>query len=382
MRSTRSEVRVLCASASLVAALAYASAGAASPSSAGLPSGVYSGTIGGHEVVAELGPSFDVRFKPDGKSTFGGEYFYRDHGIGILLEGSRTADGSLLLREIATPANGTVANLNPSGDLWKVRVSGSALTGKWVSGNGHASYAISMTRAGDASKNVDPQSDDGDVFHGAVLRAPLTHGATQTLNGHTFTTHGDTRFGLKGFEILSAAPAAATAAANKTLAADFNRRRLEAFDCLTTGMYAAGGGEYTDVPRVAYFGTNVFTVYHEVGYFCGGAHPEAFVDPLTIDLRTGKTVDWKRGVVDFEGVGHAYADAIDPKIEKAGEDSPCMDQGAPMEPQSFAYAIVAGGLLVHGQFPHVAAVCEDETVLPPAIARPLLAPTVAALLPQ
>ena len=381
MKALRFSAGLTTAFLSAFGALVAAPAGIAHASSAALPSGVYSGTIAGHEVVAELGPSFDERYKPDGKTSFGGEYYYRDHGVGILLEGRRNDDGSLTVREIASP--GTPATtLSPSGDLWKLRASGGALNGTWTSGSGGKPYAIALGRVGAASQTADPQSDDGDLFHQTLLHYTLARRAPQTAGLGAYVTIGDTRFGLSGYQIVRAAPSAAIAATNRTLMADFDRRRFEAFDCLTTGRYAGSAGSYTENARIAYFGASVLTISRTIGTYCGGAHPnDAFV-PLTLDLRNGNAVDWSRAIADAAGVAHAYTDGAPAALKKAGAPPECTDDQNPLpNPDGYAYAIVSNGLLVHAQLPHAVAACETDVTIASTDAKALLAPKVRALLP-
>jgi hypothetical protein len=358
----------------LVLALMLVPAGvhAASPA----PNGTYAGTIGSYPIVAELGPSYDFHIPADGKTTFGGQYFYRSQGQGIELEGKVRADGSIIVSEMKADGAGGVTS---TGDVWRVRLSGTGVSGTWS--GAHATLPIALARIGGAARGDDPEQHSTDRFHRELVQTTLARGQPQSLGGITYVTVSDRRFSLSSIVLSSGPSASVMAAANGTLSRDFALQRAVAYDCLIRARsYGTGLGLYELKTRVAYAGVSALTLDRRGRYYCGGAYPSDNIAPLTLDLRDGSEVDWSHAIADRAGVTAAYAHEVKTVWKKSGR-SDCTS-GPAMVPDEYVYEIVPGGLLVHGLLPHVVAECEADVVIPSGRARSLLAPNARAVLPS
>ena len=77
--------------------------------------GVYRGTLGKQEIIAEIGAD------PDKPRALTGHYFYRSHGVSISLKGLRAQDGSFLLTEYH--------DLKNTGGQWNIKFQNDQVTG-------------------------------------------------------------------------------------------------------------------------------------------------------------------------------------------------------------------------------------------------------------
>jgi hypothetical protein len=307
-----------------------------------------------------------------------GQYFYRTYGIGIPLDIVRNANGSFGFSEIG---RGT------EGDTWLVRVRRNRLVGTWTSGNGRRSEPIALTFIGASPlKRFDSGSDSNDPrYEKELTREPPALGAIRyTASGAGYRTLTDTRFHISGIRIVSLANERVRERANDVLTADFDASRLYAAACLEDASFMEGGGRVRQTLRIAVFTHRVVSIDERLLSICG-AIPNEWFEPVTIDLRNGREVDFKLAIENPMRITDRYPHAAIDVIRATGY-RPCIadvyqEKMFRLLADGFDYEFVPGGLLMRAEFPHVAAGCEADVVIPPAEARSVLRPAYRALVP-
>ncbi|HEY4112469.1 MAG TPA: hypothetical protein VGM17_00270 [Rhizomicrobium sp.] len=134
--------------------------------------------------------------------------------------------------------------------------------------------------------------------------------------------------------------------------------------------------------RVSYMSSRFASLDVRETYYCGGPYPNDGVpDPLTIDLRSGSEVDWKKifkpGVLpDESGSGTAKLVSMyqtryarQPKLIDGCKDA--VDGG--IDSVLLRLDAAKGGLVVTPDFPHAAQACAVEIAFSPSDIAPFIA---------
>jgi hypothetical protein len=347
------------------------------------PKGVFTGTIGNSKVVVELGvaPHFNSSLAPH--SSLRGEYFYRKYGLAITLAGTLESDGSWSLREITRGTQGQ----RFTGDSWRVRTAGNTLVGIWHRSTSARTLRIELNRIGGIGSGY--WFSDAKIYDRELIRDSTSRSAPRESGyGASYVVLTDPRFAVSGVEITELANERVRLSANDALAKDFDDARTGAAECLNDALMQPPF--VRQVLRIALFTRSALSLERRSFLNCGGMYPFDDFQALTLDLRDGRAVDWKRAIENRGTIAELYvirAAAIWRKRGFAG----CSDLYDPKRPGSmakattikddFAYEIVPTGLLVRVWFPHVVAGCAVDVVIPSAEAWPLLRPSYRALLP-
>jgi hypothetical protein len=353
------------------------------PAPSDFPRGVFVGRIGASQVVLEIGNATNTD-RRRGVDRFG-QYFYRTYGIGIPLDIVRNANGSFGLSEVGRGTEDFA--MKRTGDTWLVRVRRNRLVGTWTSANGRRSEPIALTFIGASTpRRFDDGSDSNDPRYEKELTSePTRLGAIRhTASGAAYRTLTDTRFGISGIRIVSLANERVRERANDVLTADFDAHRIYAAACLEDASFVRGGGRLRQTLRVAVFTRRVVSVDERFLSICGEIPSEWFA-PLTIDLRNGQEVDFKVAIANPTRIVERYPRAAIDVIRSAGY-LPCIADVYKRSDfrtlvDGFAYEFVPGGLLMRAEFPHVAAGCAADVVVPPTEARSALLPEYRDLVP-
>lgn len=266
---------------------------------------LYQGTIGKQEIVLEIGEADDRydarsgnRYKdkvPDQEVE--GRYFYRQHGLAILVEGTFLKDGSLRVQEY-------VHDLKPSGAEWRLWFHDNTATGFFCRCDARHS-----TRAGDSdlkitlgrvSHDIDPGLDLGDrdeardkAYYGLLLDFPLRSGPETMVSRQAgYVAQADERFKVSLPHLTHFPNEKVMNRVNLDLARELAGSRVAAARTLQGLNFT--GGDWEEHMRVAAFSDVVLSIVRSLSYYSGGAnHPNGGIDALVYDMRTGAVLDLK-----------------------------------------------------------------------------------------
>ncbi|MBV8249692.1 MAG: hypothetical protein JO200_14700 [Comamonas sp.] len=353
------------------------------------PVDVYRGTLGGSEVVMELG-------KPQADGSHEGRYFYPRYGVDIPLKGplNALAEAQPLTPEL-TEKLGVGEPLFTDAEqravVWNMQQQGDgSLSGEWVDGIHGKKLPLKLKRIA----HYDPEALEPKGVE-AVTRAIVQgtgSGISQDVAISEKTAPYDyLRMSLQplgqGKEVVLAPnlawrpvrdartqfwyprltrhpDAKILAQTNAVLEQRHWAMSLDALACkssiyLNLGPAAGSLGNYNDEQiKVSYLSTALMSVVESGSTDCGGAHPNNHFNPFVLDLRKGGYMDFRRL---FKGSkygenGFEYADALMKKIAKVaarqdaheGETGGCTDYLAefmvPMIETPAAVSFVVSGI--------------------------------------
>ncbi|KFC64898.1 hypothetical protein FF80_02901 [Devosia sp. LC5] len=284
----------------------------------------YKGTLGGHDIVAELvAPAA-------GQLT--GRYSYLAKGGDIPLDanGSVGTAAITMLEEApcteATCVQSDDGNVEtpPIGGMWSVTLSGDglSLTGDWTPMDKSKSLPITLTEIGRRTlpddADITPyglRDSTFELFYGegaifaphtapydfAKMEVVMEEGATETLEGSTFHYVADPRTKFPFPRILSLSDGSSTQLANEALERRHAAINFFAFDCMaqvyagfganeySLGMGAGTLGDYDSENIVlTYLSPTVMNWVESGSTYCTGAHPNNHSDTYMVDTRTGE----------------------------------------------------------------------------------------------
>ena len=347
-----------------IALAVQAPAAIAQPSLAG----VWDGTIGNLPVR--------VCFNVHDYGTTGG-YYYRSHLLAIALQQSD--------KDKRTFTEG-VAEADAKTPLWTItRVEGDIFSGDWRQGT--KSLPISLKRLPAKEKADSPC--ESMLFHGPRLEGVRTISKPAAKDGVPYTRllldhrgHFGDDVSIESFALNDDSPA--TRAINTKL------RKLLAdgtdgwFDCIRMAWNSGSDG-YTGLtlsPRM--ISRRWLSAMNDVGWYCGGAHPDDAQTPMLFDRRTGKEVDvlqWfsakaiKREKFEQEPT---LIETLQPAFRKMvltgwkPEESGCRDV---IGDQDFWTAeLTRTGFIFTPDLPHVDEGCTENFKVPFAKLAPYLTP--------
>jgi hypothetical protein len=259
------------------AALALQGPAAAAPAASSL-AGVWDGTIGNSPVR--------VCFDQHEWGTNGG-YYYRSHLRAIPLQNPDEK------RRNFVEGEGQPDATTPK---WTIdRLSRDSIAGHWV--RGAKSLPITLKRL-----QLKEQADSpcaSMLFHRPRLEGVRTISKPAVKDGVRYTRlildhrgHFDEDVSVESFALNDDGPA--TRAINAEL------RKLLAdgtegwFDCIRQGWSTGSDGYMGQTLSPHMISKRWLVAVDDVGWFCGGAHPDDAQTPLLFDRRTGKKVDVPR----------------------------------------------------------------------------------------
>ena len=162
---------------------------------------------------------------------------------------------------------------------------------------------------------------------------------------------------------------------NAALYESFAAPRPAWLDCILGALdWGQGEGDFEETYEPHLITPRWLSVSHSVGYYCGGAHPDAVNDNLLFDRRTGSKVDlldWFAPVaVKREGTGdelmktltHPFAAFVSDNAKGAEED--CRDMI--LEADFWDLELTAEAIRFTPSLPHVAFGCTETYTVPHA----------------
>lgn len=288
------------------------------------PVDVYRGTLGGSEVVMELG-------KPQADGSREGRYFYRRYGVDIPLKGPLNAleEAQPLTSELRGELGEDVPLFTDARQrtvVWRVQLQGDSLNGKWVDGIRGKTLPLSLNRIA----HYDPEAL-GPKGVEAVTKA-IVWGAGSGLSqgvaiSEQVTPYDYLRVAQQQLELgkevvlspelawrpvrdvriklwyprLTRHPdAKILAQTNAILEQRHWSMNMEALGCKGSiyrdnGPAAGSLGGYDDEEiKVTYLSKALMSVVESGSIYCGGAHPYNHYDPFVLDLLRGGYLDFTR----------------------------------------------------------------------------------------
>lgn len=270
---------------------------------AGAIDGVYRGTIGKQAIVLEIGATDPHRhdaFTDEDvpNHAIEGRYFYRQHGVGILVEGTVLKDGSLRLQEYQ--------HRKPSGAEWRLWFHQDSANGFFCRCDArqsrppapHDGLSISLTRVshgfdpGLGSLGLADNPTPDQAYYDLLLDFPLQTGPEIPAGEWgAYVMQTDERFKVVLPHLTRFPDKQVMSRVNQDLAARLKGGRLAAADCLQGLDF--NSGSWDEEVHVGVFTERILSIVRDEEYFCGGAHPDGGPDPILYDMRTGRDLDMK-----------------------------------------------------------------------------------------
>ncbi len=305
-------------------ALAFSVSVAGAAAAVAAPVDVYRGTLGGSEVVMELG-------RPQADGSRQGRYFYRRHGVDIPLQGplNALAEAQPLTPEL-TEKLGKDAPLFTDASqravVWSLQPQGDGLSGEWVDHIHGKKLPLSLRRIAHYDpERIAPQGVEAvtqAIVQGAgssvsqgvaiseqttpydylrVAGQPLERGREVVIaQDLAWQPVRDARTRLWYPRLTRHPDARILARTNALLEQRHWAMSLEALGCraslyLNLGPAAGSLGNYENEQiQVTYLSKALMSVVESGSTDCGGAHPNNHYDPFVLDLLRGGYMDFTR----------------------------------------------------------------------------------------
>lgn len=336
--------------------LAFLCAALAASSAFAAPLGVFSGKIGTLDVVMKLDePTTDW-------SESNSAYFYTSKGLDLRLT-YRRGGSNLTVNEYATFELG-VDERRPTA-TFQGTLSGDTFRGTWRTADGRRSLPFTLKRVNAAA---------------LPLRLPSSPGllTLRTKDPYTFVKlnrafvvakrDGDVtwlRAPLSGVTYPRLSDGAAVNAALQDLQLQDVQNALSCeADLSQRSDIDLDEGWEQDV-TITYRSATLLSVRSDVGYYCGGAHPDAYVDGVTLNVRTGRALKltdlWPSvtpKLLDAEYT-RGFRREGDPACEEvlSNRAAPTFDD--------YAFFLTKSGVTLWPTYvPHAAAPCAVEVTVP------------------
>jgi len=330
--------------------------------------GIYTGTIGAHGIVLEIGPVGD-----DDANAFQGRYFYRDHGVAIPLKMKALSSERLLVDEYH--------ETTPTGGHWLLTFHGADANGKFCKCDvandkvspAHPRLEISLTFVPGTANQPHQKA-----YNKLLLDFPLTAGPEVRIDDQiSYTMQSDKRFsGTALPKLLRFPDPAVMSQVNQDLAQELDAHRLRAADCLFGNQRVSSSGSYEEKYNVAFLNRDVLSISGWTSTMCGdSAYPNNRSDSLAYDLHTAKPFDFRgnagsvftTATLPYEALAKLYSR----HRTKASHD--CQDVTTEINDEAVMYFTREGiAIDPSNSLPHVIQACGEAVTIPYAEIRKLV----------
>ena len=312
----------------------------------GLPTwvraGTFQGTLGGRPVVLALSR----------QSADQNRYFYERFGVDIALTPFRSGDALILQEEVW---QGPVDGLKVTG-CFTLRPSGTGLSGEWRQAAQGAALPVRLAALNVAAPTLRRPSSPG------LLKLRTENPLAFLKLNRPWVTATD---GRSVREPLSGLSYPQVPGAGAGLRAALQDRLLEnaanALDCRAQLGASDLEEGYELNARVTLSTRRLLSLREDVGYFCGGAHPDSFTVGLIFDRATGRAV--APGAI-WKGLTPARQKALYLAAVTPDPESECREVLRDMEADFTAHLSTRGLELTPTSLPHVVAACGDTATVP------------------
>jgi hypothetical protein len=279
----------------------------------------YTGSLGKIPIVVELQ-------LPGADGAFVGRYAYLKKGVDIPLHGKATADGFAIEEEapcttrLCAGPDGQALEKPPIGADWTLAREGATLSGTWKDLNSGKSLPLTLEKKGRRPLSDDDSGMDllDPTFSAAIVQIPafvtardlpyefikmdqpLKEGTVHKIDAFAYRSDIDPRTKLD-YPVVTSFGKADPAPVNAWLAQQRLQFSLPAFSCssrsyLGFGWLRDGDGGATGYEdggttvTIEYLTTRMIEVSEGGSYYCGGAHPDNFLDHHFADTKTGMPI--------------------------------------------------------------------------------------------
>jgi hypothetical protein len=362
----------------LTAILALAFSSLAFSDLAGKIEGVYAGTLGKTNVVFKL--------EKPGDSDLSGTYFYRNHARDIQLNGT-VSGSSLTLEERGLYGAQSKAKLS-------LKLEANGFSGVWTDAKSGKALPVKLYTVTSAELNAIKLPSTPllrkwkleEPYEYLRFDVPLKAAKLEKVNGKNVQWWLEPRSKISFFRL-----AGQSKTVNDTLTDEQYGMASSALQCPND---SEDGFNFD--PKIVLYSKRLLSMTASVYYDCGGVHPDGYSENLTLDLQTAKvlTLEDLYGFVAvpkglnlqtqepfelFSSYTQARAVVLKKLIlqeVKAFSKDPepdCKDLYETGDVFQFiTWYLTPEGLIVQPSFPHVAAACKKDFLLPYARLKPYL----------
>ena len=361
--------------------------------------GVYTGTLGKSNVVFKLE-------KPGG-TDLSGMYYYRKFSRDIQLNGTLSGS-SLTLEEHGLYGAQSKAKLS-------LKLEGNGFSGTWIDSKSGKTLPVKLQAVTGPELNAIRLPSTPllrrwkleEPYEYLRFDAPLKASRLEKVSGKNVQWWLEPKSNVTFFRLPGQAKSAQSKSTQSKFAQSKSAQAKAVNDALTDEQYGMassalqcpndGPNGFSYTPRIAWYSQRILSVTGAAYYDCGGAHPDGYNANLTLDLATAKVLkleDLYRFVAIRQGLNLqtqepfelfsqftlARATVLQKLISQEvksfsdGLNVDCADVYQSEEVFQFiTWYVSPDGLVVQPSFPHVAAACENDFLLPYAKLKPYLA---------
>lgn len=364
--------------------------------------GVFEGTLGKSRIIVQLVEPQDDMEGDTGRETSRYSYLPKVRDINLMLKGQGTA---LRFEETLLPqylyGDDTTTNKKVTGQ-WTVIVNGDRATGTWSAPDGQKTLPIALARVPEISRaEAGPDRNIPIATYDELWAKSLTFadaGRAKVFGPVEVRWVKDSAFGI-AYPVLGQFPdAARKAKANAALLALHHTSVVQYREC--TNAVPTDWEPENPAPEFAYeivyASPQVLSVTESGSVYCGGAHPNNYINPITFDLTAGEQMGGQY-LLDLSKAGFGRVLKLASKDERIAferfalgrwkaaaeadtEMAECATgwiEDSPEGAREFKLHFTPVGLAVtRTDFPHVSSVCMftdfNPTVIPWADLKPWL----------
>ena len=351
----------------------------ASSSLAAKIEGVYVGTLGQTSVVFKLE-------KPGG-TDLSGVYFYRNYARDIQLSGTLSASG-LTFEERGLYGADSKAKLS-------LKPQATGFSGTWTDLKSGKSLPVALRAVTPTDLNAVKLPSTPllrkwkleEPYEYLRFAMPLAAGKSEQFNGKPVRWSIELKSKILFFRLPQQSKAV-----NDALTDEHYLMASNALQCPNDS-----DDGFTFDPKIVLYSKRILSITGPVYYDCGGVHPDGYSENLTLDLQTGNVLtleDLYRFAAVPTGLNlkkqepfelfssYTQAQAVvlkklilqESKTFSTDADPDCSDLYETGDVFQFiSWYLTPEGLIVQPSFPHVAAVCEKDFLLPYAKLKAYLA---------
>jgi hypothetical protein len=333
---------------------------------AGIVPGIYRGKLGTQPISLQLSASSAQQINDHPEQVHADRYSYDRYGPDIVLERGRAANRTAGYALLAVEATYDFGDSAVRGCL-DLAADGSGITGQWRSPDGKKSFPITLSRFNVAALPLALPSSPGLL---ALKKSdPFTF---LRLNHPWKVVPGGLQEPLTqvSYPRVPGGPAALnTALQDRQLA--LIESALQCRDGSGLGANLKLGTDFSGTGTLTFNRGGLASLSENVDYYCGGAHPDAYIGGATLSASTGRSVPLtgKRGSI-WPTLDDQKLQALYIAHYPEDADQECRSSFGGREPVSpgdalFTEYLTSRGLAIWPNFvPHVALACAEVVTLP------------------
>ncbi|PYE55177.1 hypothetical protein [Deinococcus yavapaiensis] len=320
------------------------------------PLGVFSGRVGSFDVVMKLDePTSDW-------SVSNSTYFYTSKGLDVPLA-YRRSGSNVTVNEYAAFELG--ADERKATATFRGTLSGDSFRGTWSTTDGKRTLPFTLKRVNVATLPLALPSSPGLL----ALRAKDPYNFVKVNRAFVVAKRAGDVTWLREPRSGVTYPRLPSGAAVNAALQDRQLQDVQyALSCLSDLSQRSDidlqEGWEQDV-TITYRSATLLSVRSDVGYYCGGAHPDAYIDGLTLNVRTGRALKltdlWP--TLTAKSLDAEYRRGFKQEGEPPCEET--LSNRAAVTFEDYRAFLTKDGVTLWPTYvPHVAAPCAVEVTIP------------------